>query len=110
MSLHNKENWNRFIELRHLISCNPIDKNLLKQELRDNYYQQRINSLSDLKCHMSNEFEENFFGSSARRFFNTKGYKFSKTNLTVTAMNCGGERASHYEIVFCNDNLELNHI
>lgn len=108
-----KKEFKRFMELRHLISCNPLDKKLLKEELAKNYFQERLTSLSSLKSFMSPEHEENFFGSSARRFFKTRKYKFSKREMTVTAYNYGsGElREAEYEIFMnASGTLELKHI
>lgn len=103
--LHNKNNWNEFIRLRDLIKCNPSDKDLLRQELRSNYYQQRLNSLSDLRAHMSSGFEDNFFNRDTVKFFGPHKYKFSKRDLTMTCIF--KDRIVVYEIVFSNGNLIL---
>jgi hypothetical protein len=105
MNLHNKENFERFLELRHLISCQPADVALLKQELRENYYFQRIKTLADLKRHLSNEEEENFFGRSARRFFGTSKYKFSKRDFSLTCEN--KHTTAVYRVYWCKGNLSL---
>jgi hypothetical protein len=105
MSSHNKQNFERFLELRHLISCAPVDVALLKQELKENYYFQRIKTLADLKRHLSNEEEENFFGRSARRFFGTSKYKFSKRDFVLTCYNKHG--VATYRVYWSGENLSL---
>jgi hypothetical protein len=83
MSQHNEKNWKEFIRLRELIKGKPLDVQLLKKELKENYYQQRLNSLSDLRRHLSDEFEENFFSRATRNFFGPHKIKFSKRDLMV---------------------------
>lgn len=106
MGKHNKTEFNEFKELKHLINCKPVDIKLLKQELSNNYYNDALTSMASLRRHLSDDFEENFFGRSARRFFGTTKYKFSKKYLTVTCVNADN-REVIYDIIWEGDNLSL---
>ena len=106
MSLHNEKNFKEFLKLKHLINCNPVDKSLLKKELAGNYYF-KIKTISDLRRHMSEDTERNFFGRSARNFFKTVKYKFSKKDFTVTCYNDNGMRQVVYQVIFSGENLTL---
>lgn len=108
MNLHNENNWNEFKNLKHLIGCKPVDVKLLKEELKENYYQQRLNSLSDLRAHMDPDFEEKFFSRETRKFFGPHRIKFSKKDLMVYCEF--SDRTSSYEIIFNNGNLKLKHV
>lgn len=105
MSLHNKDNFNKFKELKQLIDCNPSDKKLLKDELKENYYQNRLNSLSDLKCHMDQEFVDKFFGRKTMNFFGTRKVRFSKKDLTVTCFN--EHTTAVYDVIWEDENISL---
>jgi hypothetical protein len=103
---HNQTEFNAFIELRNLIDAKPNDIKLLKTELAENYYQQRLTSMSSLRSHLDDTFEANFFGRSTRSFFGTTKYKFSKRHLTVTCVN-DGNREVIYDIIWERDDLSL---
>ena len=102
-----KKEWRLFKNLRHLIDCNPIDKKLLKQELSNNYFQERLKSVADVRAHMSEREVEHFFGRSARLFFGTTKYKFSKKDMTITCINVHtrSNKESVYEILGEVNNL-----
>lgn len=107
---HNSKTFHRFLQLRHLIKCNPMDKPLLKDELRTNYYQQALNTLSDVRAHLSDKEEGHFFSKSAMRFFgNTmKDIKFSKRDMAIYCNN--DHNVARYDICWSGDNLTLVHV
>ena len=108
MGLFTEENFKKFIELRHLIDCKPNDIKELKAELKENYFQQRLNSLSDLRGHMSSEFEGNFFSRKTRKFFGSHKITFSKKEMMVYCIF--SDRVASYEVVLRGDYLELVHV
>ena len=106
---HNKKNWKEFKRMKELIAGNPVDVKLLREEIKENYYNDALKSLADVKRHMSDEFEINFFGRETMKYFGPHKFKFSKKDLTVSCIF--KDTVVVYDIVWSDkdDNLELIH-
>lgn len=70
----------------------------------------QFKTLTELKCNMSREYEENFFSRKTRRFFGDKKHYWSKSRqvLVITREMCGKLETVEYKPVFReNGEVEL---